>query len=64
MTIRLQRWSMRHLGNALRLAMLKAACAIGAILFVVLAIDAVGGPGAGLVAALAIGFVIGWYSSA
>lgn len=55
---------MRHLGNALRLAMLKAACAIGAILFVVLAIDAVGGPGAGLVAALAIGFVIGWYSSA
>ena len=48
-----------------RLAMLiKAACAIGAILCVVLAIDAIGGAGAGLVAALVIGFVIGWYSSA
>ena len=51
LTIRLQRWSMRHLGNALRvrLAMLKAACA--------------GGPGAGFVAALG-GFVIGALSSA
>lgn len=47
-----------------RLAMLKAACAIGAILFVVLAIDAIGGPGAGFVAALVIGFVIGALSSA
>lgn len=43
--------------------MLKAACAIGAIILIVVAIHAVGGPGAGLVAALAIGFVIGWYSN-
>ena len=44
--------------------LLKAACAIGAILFVVLAIDAIGGPGAVFVAALVIGGAIGLLSGA
>lgn len=39
--------------------MLKAACAIDAILFAYLAIEAIGGAGAGFVAALVIGGAIG-----